>query len=220
MRFRALALAAAVLVATGPAQAAGERAANVESAAVGIAVSPEERAALDDVERYLNAVETLKARFVQVSGNGNYAEGDLYLSRPGKMRLAYDPPVPILIVADGRFLIYYDSKLKQVSYLGIDSTPAGIILRPRVRLGGDVTVTGINRSFGTLEVSLIQTAEPAAGELTLLLTENPMTLRQWRVKDAQGQVVTVSLFDARTGLSLDPKLFKFHDPNFFKPTDN
>ncbi|MEO5374744.1 MAG: outer membrane lipoprotein carrier protein LolA [Alphaproteobacteria bacterium] len=214
MWFGMMLLAAALLVGPSPAGAAGEARTAVPALAK---FGPEDRAVIQEVERYLNTVETMKARFLQVSSTGAQAEGDLYLSRPGRMRLAYDPPTPILIVADGHYLIYYDSQLGQVSYLGLDSTPAGIILRSDVRLGGDVTVTGVRRPPGALEISMIQTSDPAAGELTLLMTDNPLTLRQWRVKDAQGQVVTVSLFDARSGVTLDPTLFTFRDPNFFKP---
>lgn len=170
------------------------------------------------VEHYLNSVDTLKARFIQMSANGSYAEGDLYLSRPGRMRLNYDAPNEIEIIADGHVLIYHDRKLEQVSYIGLDSSPAGIMLRPKVRLGGDTTVTGVQRIPGALEISMVQTSDPAAGELTLLFSANPLALKQWRVRDAQGQVVTVSLFDAVRGEALDPKLFEFVDPNFSKPS--
>ncbi|MBF0561351.1 MAG: outer membrane lipoprotein carrier protein LolA [Alphaproteobacteria bacterium] len=179
--------------------------------------TPEDRAAVASVESYLNGVQSMTARFEQMAAStGEAAVGKLYLSRPGRMRLVYDPPSPVLIVADGSFLIYYDSKLEQVSYVGLDSTPAGILLRPHVVLGGDITVTALHRLPGAVEISLEETEDPEAGELTMLLTENPMALRQWRVRDAQGQVVTVSLSDAHTDATLAPELFEFRNPNFSK----
>ena len=179
-----------------------------------------DQALLAKVERYLNSVGTMRARFLQVSGTGAYAEGTAFLSRPGRMRLEYDPPSPLLIVADGRRIIYYDAKLEQTSYIGLDATPAGILLRSNIRLKDDVTVTNIQRIPGALEVSLTQTKDPLAGELTLLFEERPFALKQWRVRDAQGQVVTVSLYDAQSSLTLDPDLFELADPNFFKPQNN
>lgn len=182
--------------------------------------SAADEALLNRVETYLNELRTLKSRFLQVASSGGSAEGTLYLSRPGRMRLEYDPPSPILVVADGRFLIYYDSQLQQVSYLSLDSTPAGILLRPEIRLAGDVRVTAIKHTPGAVEIGMVQAGDPGAGELTLLFTEAPFALRQWRVKDAQGQVVTVSLFGTVEDARLDPKLFQFQDPTFFKQPSN
>lgn len=181
-------------------------------------LSSDDQAQIAKVESYLNAVGTLKARFLQTAPDGSAAEGDLYLSRPGRMRIAYDPPTPILILADGKLLIYHDTQLQQVSYVPLDSTPAGILVRPSVSLSGkDITVTRFRRGEGLLAVSLQQTQDPAAGEITLIFTEQPFQLKQWRVIDPQGQITTISLFDARMGIALDPKLFEFKNPNFTKP---
>jgi outer membrane lipoprotein-sorting protein len=172
---------------------------------------------LDRVEAYLNEAVTMKARFLQVAPNGGTSEGSFYLSRPGKMRLEYDPPVPILVISDGSWLIYHDKELDQTSWLGLDSTPAGILVRRNVKLRGeDVTVTGVQRQPGVLVISVVQTKDPAAGEMSLIFTTQPFQLRQWRIRDGQGQITTVSLFETRQGVNLDPKLFEFVDQKFFK----
>lgn len=190
--------------------------------AVGAALAAPKRAALSaqdkaDVARaeaYLNSVTTLKARFLQIAGSGNQAEGTAYLSRPGRMRLQYDPPSPMLVVADGTFLIVHDKELGEPSYIPLGSTPAGVLVRENVQLiGKDVTVTRVVRLPGVLNVSLVETDEPDAGELTLVFSESPFALRQWRVVDAQGTTTTVSLYESQAGLKLDPKLFEFKDPN-------
>ena len=176
-----------------------------------------DRADLARVETYLNGLQTLESRFLQASSNGGFAEGTLYLDRPGRMRIQYDPPSPILMVADGRFLIYYDSKLEQVSYLGLDDTPAGFLLAETVSLtDGRLIVTGVERGKGTLDISLVKARDPLAGHLTLTFADGPLALRKWFVVDAQGLVTTVSLLDPRTGGTLDPALFTFRDPTFFK----
>ncbi|MGE5478424.1 MAG: LolA family protein [Bacteroidales bacterium] len=191
-----------------PALAAPKRAA---------ALSAQDKADVARAEEYLNSVTTLKARFLQIAANGNQAEGTAYLSRPGKMRLQYDPPSPMLVVADGTFLIVHDRELGEPSYIPLGSTPAGVLVREDVRLiGKDVTVTRVQRLPGVLNVSLVEADEPDAGELTLVFSESPFALRQWRVVDAQGSITTVSLYESQTGLKLDPKLFEFKDPNFGK----
>lgn len=184
-------------------------------------LSAQDKADIARAEDYLNGVTTLKARFLQVSPNGVSVEGDAYLSRPGKLRLQYDPPSPLLVVADGTFLIIHDSQLGEPSYLPLGSTPAGVLVRPGVKLeGGDVTVTRVVRLPGVVRISLVEADDPAAGELTLVFSDKPFALKQWQVKDAQHQVTTVSLFQAQNGLSLDPKLFEFKDPKFSKPSLN
>lgn len=212
---RTLLLAASGALLTGalprlPAVAAGKRAA--------APLSAQDKADVARAEDYLNAITTLKARFLQIAGNGAQAEGTAYLSRPGKMRLQYDPPSPMLVVADGTFLIVHDQELGEPSYIPLDSTPAGVLVRDNVKLvGKDVTVTRVVRLPGVLNVSLVEADEPDAGELTLVFSESPFALRQWRVVDAQGTVTTVSLYEAQTGLKLDPKLFEFKNPHFDKP---
>lgn len=197
-----LALAAALAL---PAAAA--------AAAPRAALSAEDRADIARVEAYLNSVRTLRARFLQIADNGGTAEGTLYLARPGRLRVEYDPPVPILMVSNGGFLIHYDKELKSVAHLPINSTPAGFLVREDVKLSGDVAVTRVERGPGSLRVTLVQSDDPQAGRLTLVFSERPFALTNWQVVDAQGSTTRVALIDPRTDVSLDPALFRFTDPN-------
>ncbi|WP_043745712.1 LolA family protein [Paramagnetospirillum magneticum] len=184
-------------------------------------LTAQDKADIARAEEYLNGVTTLKARFLQVSPNGASVEGDAYLSRPGKLRLQYDPPSPLLVVADGSFLIVHDSQLGEPSYIPLGSTPAGILVRPGVKLdGADVAVTRVVRLPGVVRISVVEAEDPAAGEITLVFSDKPFALRQWQVKDAQHQVTTVSLYQSQSGLSLDSKLFEFKNPKFTAPTLN
>ena len=84
------------------------------------AQSAADRADLARVEAYLNAITTLKARFVQSEENGAALEGTLYLQRPGKLRFEFTPPPgPYTIIADGEQLNYVShGALTQVSKIG------------------------------------------------------------------------------------------------------
>lgn len=174
-----------------------------------------ERAAIERIEAYLNRIKTVRAEFLQASSNGELAKGELYISRPGRLRIEYEPPVPILVVADGTFLIYNDRELNQVSYIPLGASPAGILLQDSISLSnGDLTVTGFERENGTFQVTLVRTNSPMEGSLTLVLTDTPLTLRKWAVTDAQGIVTNVSLVRAKFGTQLDPELFRFKNPKF------
>jgi outer membrane lipoprotein-sorting protein len=173
----------------------------------------EDQAELARIEEYLNGIRTVQSRFLQHSSNGERAEGQLYLSRPGKLRVEYQPPVPVLVVADGTFLIYYDSNLEQVSHVPLASTPASILLDKHISLHDSaLTVTDFERGDDRTLVSLIRSDNPGEGSITLVFQEHPLTLQQWSVTDAQGIVTVVSLIDPRFDVELDGKLFVFEDP--------
>jgi len=167
-------------------------------------------AAVDKAEAYLNDISTLQARILQVNPDGGTLEGDLYIARPGKMRLVYDPPTPMLLVADGAFLIYVDTEMDDASHIDLDETPAGLLLKDNLSFTDkDVRLNDVRLGPGTVEISTAMADDPAAGTLTLVFSEAPFELRQWRVLDAQNKEVAVSLFDARRGVKLDNSLFRY-----------
>ena len=209
-RLAGLLLAAVLIgasVSPSPALAAAARPAQL---------SPEDRADLERVTQYLNSIKTMSARFQQYSSNGGTASGILYLSRPGRMRFEYDAPTPILLVADGMFVIYYDKSLQQTSYLPISSTPAWFLLRDNITLN-DITVTKFERGPGSIRVSMVVTKEPDNGTVTLTFSDKPLELKQWAVTDPTGKTTTVVLIDPRIGNPVDPKLFVFQEPTKRQP---
>jgi len=166
---------------------------------------------LTRIEAYLNALKTLKARFLQVAPDGGISNGTAWLSRPGRMRFEYDPPAPFLLVAGQTGLIFHDSSLRQTSHIPLSRTPLGILLAETATLSGDVTVTGIERLPGQIHVSLVRSASPGDGSLVLTFADNPLSLRQWRVIDAQRKETRVTLSNMQLGGRFDPKLFDFRD---------
>jgi outer membrane lipoprotein-sorting protein len=178
-----------------------------------------DRAALQRVEAYFNAMTTLRARFLQIAQNGAAAEGTAMIWRPNRMRFEYDPPEPtLLIAADGQFF-HWDRELRQPTVVAVNSTPLGVLLRNPLSLSGDVTVPVMERVGGLLRVSIFRTAAPGEGRITLILEENPMQLRQWEVLDAQNRLTRVTLTQIETGVRLDPFLFAFNDPRFREALD-
>jgi outer membrane lipoprotein-sorting protein len=205
---RLWALCAILLLAAAPALAAGPKAKPAP-------LTESQKSSVLRAEAYLNDIHTMKARFLQSAPDGSVAEGTFYLLRPGKLRLEYDPPTPLLIIGAYQLLVYHDTQLKQTTQVPIGSTPAGILVQPKINLmTGELTVTGFSERDGLDRISLTQTDDPQAGSITLIFTREPYQLRQWVVRDPQGQMTTVTFSDTRTGLSIDSKLFVFNDPNF------
>jgi outer membrane lipoprotein-sorting protein len=182
--------------------------------------SAQDKADLARIEAYLNGLKTLKARFLQIAPDGASSGGTAWLERPGRMRFQYNPPSPLLLVASGTLLVFHDSQLKQTSNIPLSATPLGLLLQDNLKLSGDVTVTAISRQPGQIQVTLVRTASPADGSLTLVFADNPLVLRQWSVVDQQRRETRVTLYDVQLGGSFDQELFHFVDPKFFKNNAN
>ena len=162
------------------------------------------------VQKHLNSSKTFKARFLQVSSNGEYTEGQIFLQRPGRLRLIYDDPNPLLVVADGKHISFIDRNIDTATTLYLSMTPADLMLRESIGFfGNDVIVTSVNRTPGVIRIGLINTAEPDAGSIELVFSDRPMELRKWTVTDAQGIKTTVSLLGPTFDVPLNPNLFKY-----------
>ena len=170
-------------------------------------LSAADRADIARVEAYLNKLVSVRAGFIQTTSTGEFAEGRLFLKRPGKLRLDYAPPVKLQIFADGFWLIFVDGELGQANHVLLSTTPAQVLLAETVRLSGDITVTRVERARKTIRLHLIRTDEPDAGVLVLVFSDSPLTLRQWLVIDAQGISTRVALVNPEFGVFIDNTVF-------------
>ncbi len=186
------------------------------SAQAPAALTTQDRADVARIEGYLNGIRTLHSRFRQTAPNGGTSGGQAWLERPGRLRFEYDPPSPFLLVGGHGLLVFHDSQLKQTSNIPLGSTPLGLLLQDNLRLSGDITVTGLTRAPGQLQVRLLRTKSPADGTLTLVFADAPLALRQWSVVDAQRQETRITLYNIELGGTFNQKLFEFVDPRFFQ----
>lgn len=159
------------------------------------------------VERYLNGIATLRARFTQIDPSGEAKTGRVYIDRPGRLRFEYDPPEQMLLVATDWRLVMYDRQADQTTTIPVDRTPLGLLLDDPIRLSGPVTIRSLAELNGELHLTLFQTDEPGLGEIELVFGMNPLELRRWSVLDAQGKTTRVLLEDVETNVPLPSDLF-------------
>jgi outer membrane lipoprotein-sorting protein len=176
------------------------------------ALTAKDMADLARISSYMDGLRSLKARFLQVSPDGRTAEGTAYLARPGRMRFEYDPPSPFLLVAGFGSAVFHDKELNQTTAVPLSSTPLGLLLADHVSFNDGVTVTGIARLPGQIQVTMIRPTAAADGSLTLVFADAPLQLRQWVVTDAQRQDTSVSLFNMQLGGPFPAEMFEFADP--------
>jgi outer membrane lipoprotein-sorting protein len=170
-------------------------------------LTDQDRKDLKRAEAYLNGITTMRAKFQQYSNTAGLAFGKIYLRRPGRLRVEYDPPLKVIIVADGLVVSYYDMELDQISQVPIGSSPLWFLLRETVSFSNGVTVSGIDRQPGALHISAFESGSPEAGEIDLIFADNPLELRQWTVLDPQGNQIRVGLQDVTLGGALANSLF-------------
>lgn len=164
------------------------------------------------VEKYLNARRDISAQFIQTTDSGQTVTGTVLIKRPGKMNLAYDPPMKDFIIADGSFVYLWDGELEHSTTIPIGDSLADLILRNNVRLSGDVQVERIERGAAKLEITVRQASDPGNGAMTLLFEDYPLILHGWRVEDAQGRSTTIALQDMRENIDLPARKFIFVPP--------
>ena len=169
------------------------------------------------VEEYLSRITTITSDFTQSAPDGSLSSGKFYLSRPNKMRWEYKPPTPILMVANGSQLVYYDSELEQVSYIPIGSTLIGFLAQEKIKFNDNnsknaVGITSFSEDAGMVKIGVAQREKPSDGNIVLEFSDSPLALRKMLVTDASGQVTDVALSNAKFGDEIDKKLFEFEDP--------
>lgn len=164
---------------------------------------------IQKIENYLNSVKSLEARFVQNSSNGGMAEGKIWIAKPNKIRMEYAAPVNVLIVGNGKFIVYNDLDLDQVSNIDYDDIPASVILGNDIKIDGkNMKITRFYKDAGTT-IATIETKDSGVGPIELTFGNSPFELKQWKIVDPQSVEVTVSLYGSKTDKKLDNELFRF-----------
>lgn len=161
------------------------------------------------VESYLNSIKTMRANFIQIASNGEKVEGRLYIEKPNKIRMEYNAPSDILIVGNGDYIVYYDKELDQITNIDYEDIPAAMILANTVNIDGkELQVTDFYQDPGVTKISL-EYSKDELGPFTLVFSNTPFELKQWKVITPQSMEVSLSLYDTVTDGKLDNKLFEF-----------
>jgi outer membrane lipoprotein-sorting protein len=195
------------LLRAGAALAALPLLSSLGAGAARAALSEEDIADIKRVESYINNIGTLQASFQQVDPNQAVSTGRIYLRRPGRMRVEYDPPNPILIIADGTLISQVDRKLGELSQMPLKQSTAWFLLRDPIEIGDKITVTEVKRTPAELSVTMFENDEPDNGTVELIFKQEPFVLSKWVVTDPDANKIYVGLINVETGMTLPASLF-------------
>ncbi|MEG9525290.1 MAG: outer membrane lipoprotein carrier protein LolA [Hyphomicrobiales bacterium] len=163
---------------------------------------------LAQANAYFNGINTLTGSFMQIGADGRRIGGKLTLAKPGRLRFDYDQPSPLEVVADGTSVAVRDRKLNTQDLYFITQTPLKFLLREKIDLARDLTVTDVANDPGGVRISLEDRATlGGTSKIQLFFDADVKTLSQWRITDPQGYLTTVTLSNLQKGKSVDGSLF-------------
>ncbi len=188
---------------------AGRPAQQVAAATTAAAVDPANPAAvIERANAYFNGVTTLTGNFIQIGADGRKIGGKLTLAKPGRLRFDYDQPSTLEVIADGTSVAVRDRKLATQDLYFISQTPLKFLLRDKIDLARDLTVTDVAAEPGGIRIVLDDRSTLGGTSRIALYFDDAMkTLSQWRITDPQGYQTTVLLSNLQRGRAVDGMLF-------------
>lgn len=156
---------------------------------------------------YLEELDTLNGKFYQQAPSGTLSTGKFFIRRPGLLRFEYDPPTPLLIVANGGVVFVRDEALKTTDSYPVGRTPLKFLLRKKIDLD-KADIVNLERGPDAIAITLSARDEETEGELSLVFTAPEINLIRWVVRDARNGLTIVDLTDVVQDERLNNNLFR------------
>ena len=169
-----------------------------------------DQAVADRLITYIETLDTLQGDFTQVAPSGAISEGKFYLRRPGFLRFEYEPPQPLLIVANGGMVYVRDDALETTDSYPVGKTPLKFLLGKKIDRD-DANVVNVDRGVDNVAVTFSSDDEETEGEITIIASAPDLMLRRWIVRDLQGGITVVTLDNVQEDVKLAASLFRAPD---------
>ena len=170
--------------------------------------TPEQLRVLAGISNTLNSARTMEGQFIQFGPHGEQSEGVFYISRPGKIRFHYRPPVKLDVISDGFNVAVRDNRAMTQDYYPLSKTPLRYLLADQIDLTSDKLVNQVREEPDLLAVVIVERSAFADGKITLVFDRKTHDLKQWIITDAQGLNTSVAIYNVSVGKTPDPGLFK------------
>jgi len=171
------------------------------------AIADERSDAIQAISTHFRTVPTMTGEFVQFGPKGEQTGGTFYIQRPGKMRLDYEEPSPLLLISNGRMLSVSNAKLKTNNYYPLRKTPLSLLLDDKINID-DNSIREVSTENGVTTVVMGDKNIFGDSQITLLFDKDSQDLRQWTIKDAQGKETSVLILNVKKNIKIPKKLFK------------
>ncbi len=168
----------------------------------------EQQIALYNISRQFNSFRLMEGEFIQFGPGGEQSEGVFFLSKPGRIRFHYRPPVKLDIIADGSTVAIRDNRAETQDMYPLSQTPLRYLLSDGIDLTSDELVTSIREEPDLFSLLIVEQSKLVGGSLTLIFDRKSYELRQWVVTDAQGLNTSVAIYNTATGRRQDKSMFR------------
>ena len=144
---------------------------------------------IKDIERYLNSFTSLTAKFKQSNIKGEISYGNIFISKPGKIRCEYINPSPIVLIINDQKITYYDKKLDEVSYTTSDATALKILALENIKLS-KLDIIEIEKEHGSITFSIKEYNQDLKQYfiLTLIFSYPRIELKQMKILNEDNEV--------------------------------
>ena len=163
---------------------------------------------LNQLENYLNQFNNISSQFIQSSSDGSQVTGKILISKPGKLRIEYKKDNKLLIVADGKWLHYFDTDINEVQSVIIEKSPAWILLKKNINLKNDFNIKKLEKKSGKITLTIVDKHFENIEKIELIFSASPIALKKWIVTDYQEVETTIAL------LNIKKEKKKFNPKNF------
>lgn len=169
---------------------------------------------------YSKAVESIRTLFadiVQTNPNGSTMTAKLYVHRPvgkaGEMRLVYNPPSKIEIMAAKNLLVHYDGHRDHSQSMALANSPVAFLLLGN--LHDHVILIHIIRHHPQTTLIMKSKKDPNAGTIHLVFNDTAMKnpklfpLVGWSIHDSYGKITHIALKNAQKDIPMPKGAFEF-----------
>jgi outer membrane lipoprotein-sorting protein len=182
------------------------------------------RAAVEEIQRRYEAIDDLRASFVQTtrsvalgaSGPLATSRGRVVFAKPGKMRWSYSEPEESLVVSDGRWLWLYDPLNREAQKLAVgDGYLSGAAVQFLLGEGEilrDFHVTAESCDETQARLVLIPRRPTSYERLRVRADRASGDLLETEIVDLLGNVIRVAFEGIEVNLNPAPELFRFVAP--------
>lgn len=163
-------------------------------------------AAAQKIADHFSSVKTMMGEFVQFGPRGEQTGGKFYIERPGKLRFNFEDPSPLRVISDGKNVVVGNIKLKTWDLYPLSKTPLTLLLADRIDLSNDA-VRGVKEESDLTTIVLGNKTIFGDSTITMMFDSKTYDLRQWTITDNQGKDTSVMIYNVKSGVGFDEKVF-------------
>jgi outer membrane lipoprotein-sorting protein len=171
-----------------------------------VEASAQASATAQKIADHFSSVKTMMGEFVQFGPRGEQTGGKFFIDRPGKIRFNYEDPSPMRVIADGKSVVIGNRKLKTWDIYPLSKTPLNLLLGNKIDLSAKM-VRNVKEEADLTTIVLGDRNMFGDSTITMMFDPKTYDLRQWTITDAQGKDTSVMIFNVKTGVPLDDKVF-------------